>query len=249
MPSHLRLQSSIEEPISANATYRTSPTLPPAKKQKMSLTSTYYVASTARSKLGREAARADHDLHRLVSHANLLDSLMIELADAEREQEAWFNQSVRKASTPDQPKRVQFLDTVAEQYDAEEDSDSDDEADDEYEEMMLSLSSTKNIKTPPVVFTSEVEEDEFEDEDSEEEELQLQRTPSKHSPCPGLDDCESSDSEDEDDECPSPEPVQLQLSEKQRKVIAATTFSDAKSQQIFEDYSRQQQQPLIAAAC
>merc|ERR1712230_277093 len=109
MPSHLRLQSSIEEPISANATYQTSPTLPPAKKQKMSLTQTYYVASTARSKLGREASRADHNLRLLVGHANLLDQLMVDLADAEKEQEAWFNQTVQKASKPEQPKHIQWL--------------------------------------------------------------------------------------------------------------------------------------------
>ena len=70
MPSHLRIQSSLEEPISANAIYLTSPSLPPAKKQKMSLTQTYYVASTARSKLGREASKADHDLRRLVGSAS-----------------------------------------------------------------------------------------------------------------------------------------------------------------------------------
>ena len=82
MPSHLRLQASFE-PLSANATYQTSPpTSPPAKKQKMSLTQTYYVASTARSKLGREANRADHNLRVLVGHANLLDNLMLDLANA-----------------------------------------------------------------------------------------------------------------------------------------------------------------------
>jgi len=70
MPSHLRIQSSLEEPISANAIYLTSPSLPPAKKQKMSLTQTYYVASTARSKLGREASKADHDLRKLVGSAS-----------------------------------------------------------------------------------------------------------------------------------------------------------------------------------
>ena len=82
MPSHLRLQASFE-PLSANATYQTSPpSSPPAKKQKMSLTQTYYVASTARSKLGKEANRADHNLRVLVGHANLLDNLMLDLANA-----------------------------------------------------------------------------------------------------------------------------------------------------------------------
>ena len=75
---------------------------------------TYSVASTARTKLGREAQRADHDLRLLVGHANLLDTLMVELADAEREQEAWFNQSVKKASKPEEPRHIQWIDTIAE---------------------------------------------------------------------------------------------------------------------------------------
>ena len=70
MPSHLRLQSSFEEPISANAIYHNSAALRPAKKQKMSLTQTYYIASSARGKLGREASKGDHNLRRLVGHAN-----------------------------------------------------------------------------------------------------------------------------------------------------------------------------------
>ncbi|KAH8661827.1 hypothetical protein BGZ61DRAFT_593629 [Ilyonectria robusta] len=53
----------------------------------MFITQTYYLAHKARVKLSSEAARADHDLRLLVSHANLLDSLMLELADTEREQE------------------------------------------------------------------------------------------------------------------------------------------------------------------
>jgi hypothetical protein len=114
MPSHLRFQSSFEEPIEAHATYQSSPTLPPKKKQRMSLTQTYYVASAARSKLGREAGRADHNLRLLVGHANLLDSLMLELQDAEREQEAWFNQSVRTASKPDEQRHVQWIDSIPE---------------------------------------------------------------------------------------------------------------------------------------
>ena len=130
MTSHLRLQASFE-PFTANATYQTSPTLPPAKKQKMSLTQTYYVASTARTKLGREAGRADHDLRLLVGHANLLDSLMVELADAEREQEAWFNQSVKKASKPEEPRHIQWIDSIAEAEEEESDDDSDLESDDE----------------------------------------------------------------------------------------------------------------------
>ena len=52
----------------------------------MSITQTYYLSHKARAKLSREAAQPDHDLRLLVGHANLLDSLMLELAEAEQEQ-------------------------------------------------------------------------------------------------------------------------------------------------------------------
>ena len=64
----------------------------PQKKQ-TSITEIYFVAHSARGKLSREAAKADHDLRKLVLHANTLDNLMIDLANAEQQQERWFNQS------------------------------------------------------------------------------------------------------------------------------------------------------------
>src|ERR1700733_3561749 len=75
------------------------PTPAPWSKKTMSITQTYYLAHKARAKLAFEAGRSDHNLRLLVGHANLLDSLMLELADAEREQESWFNQSVRASSS------------------------------------------------------------------------------------------------------------------------------------------------------
>lgn len=113
----------------------------------MSLTQTYFLAHKARAKLSTEAARADHDLRLLVGHANLLDSLMLELADAEREQESWFNQSVRGASRQAQEesqlkteRHIQWADAIAENPEDEEavesasESDSESESDsDEYE--------------------------------------------------------------------------------------------------------------------
>lgn len=51
----------------------------------MSVTQTYYLAHTAWGKLSSGAARADHNLRLLVGHANLLDSLMVEPAEAEQE--------------------------------------------------------------------------------------------------------------------------------------------------------------------
>ena len=252
MPSHLRLQSSFGAPVSANATYQTSPTSRPAKKQKMSLTQTYFVASTARSKLGKEAGRADHNLHRLVTHANLLDSLMVELADAEREQEAWFNQSVRTASRPEE-RRVQWVDTIAEEFDEEEsDDESEDGSDVDDEEMFdFHFEAPKNIKVPAVSVSSSAIIDEDEDaefdEESDDDSLALRRTPSRNA-CPSLLEEEEEDSDSEDDECPSPQNTPLQLCEKERKAIATTAFYDVKSQQGLSGYVLQQpQQPLIAA--
>lgn len=254
MPSHLRLQSSFEEPIEAHATYQqTKSQLPPKKKQRMSLTSTYMVASTARSKLGREAGRADHNLRLLVGHANLLDSLMLELQEAEREQEAWFNQSVRKASKPEEPRRVQWLDQISEMEEADSDDEEDDASDVDEDEMLFDIP-VRKIKSPAVQISSAELEDEDSDaeydDEFEDNELILRRSPSKHSPPElSLDDEEDSDSEDSEDECPSPADTVLELSEKQRQAIATTAFYDIKSQQSFEDYMIQQPQATLISAC
>ncbi|KAF7185738.1 hypothetical protein HII31_12969 [Pseudocercospora fuligena] len=244
MTSHLRLQASFE-PFTANATYQTSPTLPPAKKQKMSLTQTYYVASTARTKLGREAGRADHDLRLLVGHANLLDSLMVELADAEREQEAWFNQSVKKASKPEEPRHVQWIDTIAEE---DEDDDSDMESDDGsdiYDEdaEMFNIP-LKKIRSPPVEISSEEIDDEADSDDEFDDEHALIRVPSQHSP-PEL--TLDSESDSEDESMPSsPEQPAFELSEKERQAITTTDFY-SKPQSIENLLAQQHQQPMIAA--
>ncbi|EEH45247.1 uncharacterized protein PADG_01397 [Paracoccidioides brasiliensis Pb18] len=86
--------TSLYSPFSSTTSYQR----PSKKQRKMSLTQTYYLAHAARAKLSREASRPDHDLRILVGHANMLDSLMLDLADAEREQERWFHQSVRGAN-------------------------------------------------------------------------------------------------------------------------------------------------------
>ncbi|KAK4619997.1 hypothetical protein CLAFUW4_11261 [Fulvia fulva] len=254
MTSHLRIQSSYG-PVPAKAVYQTtSPSLPPAKKQKMSLTQTYYVASTARTKLGREAQRSDHNLRLLVGHANLLDTLMVELADAEREQEAWFNQSVKTASKP-QERHVQWIDSIAEEDDEEDsDMDSDDGSElyDEDEEIEMFNIPLRKMRSPPVEITSqEIELDaEYEDDDFDDE-LTLTRVASQHSPpashCPSL--IEDSDSESDDESMPaSPEQPTFELSEKEREAITTTAFYDIKSQQGIEDYIMSQpQQPLVAA--
>ncbi|EFR00105.1 hypothetical protein MGYG_03111 [Nannizzia gypsea CBS 118893] len=104
------------------------------KKREMSLSETYVLAHTARAKLTREAARADHHLRLLVGHANMLDNLMLDLADAEREREAWYNHAIKSRSStatstttaapaPVSAKRIQWLDTVVRRETEEEDDD------------------------------------------------------------------------------------------------------------------------------
>lgn len=233
MPSHLRIQSTFEA-VDAQATYQTSPQLPPAKKQRMSLTQTYYIASTARSKLGKEAGRPDHNLRLLVGHANLLDNLMVELADAEREQEAWFNQSVRKAAKPDEPRRVQWIDTIAETMEEDEEDSEDSDLESEADESELYDIPMPNIRQAPVIIESQ--EIDFDEEDDEEH--ALIRVPSRHS-TPEL---ASDDSDSEDESMPSsPEQAAFEYNEKEAQVALFET----KSQGI--DFAIHQSQPMIAA--
>ncbi|KLJ09536.1 hypothetical protein EMPG_15030 [Blastomyces silverae] len=133
----------------------------------MSLTQTYFLAHTARAKLSREASRPDHDLRILVGHANMLDSLMLELADAEREQEKWFNYSVQGAterlSEEEQQQRsrhIKWADALVEEpeddWEAEdlssdsdsEGSDSDDSDDYDEEDIFSSSLLSRSYQQP-----------------------------------------------------------------------------------------------------
>lgn len=153
----------------------------PQKKQKMSITQTYFLAHSARGKLSKEASRADHDLRLLVGHANMLDSLMIDLANAEQEQERWFNRSLTGAR--EQEEELTHEETIMEEPEVDwiaEDAESSDESD---------------------------AEEEDEEDDEEDDSLILTRTVSRHSP-PQL--AMDSDSESEDEQMP-PSPPNLSL--------------------------------------
>lgn len=235
----------------------------------MSLTQTYYLAHTARGKLSKEAAQADHDLRLLVGHANLLDGLMLDLANAEQEQESWFNQTVKSASkASEEPKHIQWADTIPEELEealedefyaegSESDSDSDDE-----EEMQRAepIMLRKFHQAPVTITTAEYDEDEDMEDEDYEDDLALTRTSSEHPPELLHED---SDSESEDDSLPpSPEMPLDAFSEKQRQAIATTSYyqtlpvkSDSpaslpESDQSFFDegfYLPQRQQTAIAA--
>ena len=241
------------KPVAATTTTTTTTTThtrqvfaAPSRKS-MSVTQTYYLAHKARAKLSREAAQPDHDLRLLVGHANLLDSLMVELAEAEREQERWFNQSVRNTSgTKSSEKRhIQWADRIVEEAVDEEDeyeasSDSDSDSDFDYDEEDAKMTTAK-----PTVTVEQVEED---DEDLEEDyaQLELVRTPShSNSPPELLLDHHDSDSSDDESMPPSPAEASLPLP-------ADSKQHDAKEQQqqVYEEeeyYSRRNAAGLVSA--
>lgn len=202
------------------------------KKQKMSITQTYFLAHSARGKLSREAARADHDLRLLVGHANMLDTLMIDLANAEQEQERWFNKSLSGAR---EEAEISHQDTLVEEPEADweiEDAESSDESD--YEE---------EIKATHPVETS-FEEVDMEYDDEDDQSLTLTRTASRHSP-PEL---THDDSDSEDEQMP-PSPPNLSLDDIAKK--QPSLFSTSKKEVSLESdgfYLPPRQHPTIIAA-
>ena len=227
----------------------------------MTLTQTYYLAHSARNKLSKEAARADHDLRLLVGHANLLDGLMLELADAEREQESWFDQTVKGAS--EEPKRVQWADTIAAEHEEavddeayeEEDSDSDSDSDDEEMVQYAQTVPLRRIpKQAPTVSTTEVDEDEdMEDDEEYDEDLTLTRTSSSHPP----ELLHESDSDSDDDSLPSPPQSEMHLdpfSGKQasffKSIPAEASLSESEQSTFLDEgyyLPQRQDAPLISA--
>lgn len=238
MPSNLRYSVSS---FTEQATVVSRPTSPlSAKKQKMSLTQTYYLAHTARGKLSKEAARADHELRLLVGHANLLDGLMLDLADAEREQESWFNQTVKGAAkASEEPKHIQWVDTIPEEavddmdeedWDAEaeaSDNESSDSSDDEDSDYVPAIPARRIPQQSTMITTTEVYEDEMDEDDDYDEDLALTRTSSAHPP----ELLHESDSESDDESMPqSPPQPEIPLdafSQKQRQAIATTSFYES----------------------
>lgn len=221
--SHLRLQTAFE-PISAETTRSHFVTSPPQKKQRMSLTQTYRIAASARSKLGREACRADHNLRLLVGHANLLDSLMIELADAEKKQEEWFNNTVRQASKTQESRHIQWVDTIEEEPESD-DSDSDSESDFYDEDGDYDMIIPRRIISPPVQIITEVEDEEdeedFYDDLEDNADLALTRVPSQSPP-------ELVYEEDSEDESPPNSPPQPTMEFSEKEALITSSFYDAK---------------------
>ncbi len=206
----------------------------------MSVTQTYYLAHSARGKLANEASRADHNLRLLVGHANLLDSLMLDLAEAEQEQESWFNQSVKKATRSEEPKHIQWADAVvedpeedweAEDADSSDSSDSDYDSDEELEMEDAGLASLQRVQPHNIIPTvTEVDEEEYEDDGEEDlEGLSLHLTQSHSAHPPELD--HDSDSSEDEAMPPSP-PSDVLPSFSDKEQIATTSYYSKQSASI-----------------
>jgi hypothetical protein len=162
---------------------------------------------------------------------------MLDLAEAEQEQESWFNQSVKKASKTEEPKHIQWADAIVE--DPEEDwqaedadsSDSESEYDsDDDMEMEAGVVSLQRVQSHNIIASvSSVDEEEYEDDEEDYEGLQLHLTPSHSAHPPELD--HDSDSSEDESMPPSPPSDSLpSFSEKQQ--IATTSFYAKQQQSI-----------------
>jgi hypothetical protein len=102
---------------------------------------TYMIAYQAREKLAKEANCPDHNLHRLVCHANMLDTLIFDLAHAEEEQDSYLNKLSSGAKKPTRKPGVEKwarverdkLEGGSGSEDERDLSEGDDSSDEEYE--------------------------------------------------------------------------------------------------------------------
>jgi hypothetical protein len=239
-----------------------SSSVSPLKRKAMSVTQTYYLAHTARGKLSHEAARSDHNLRLLVGHANLLDSLMLELAEAEQEQESWFNQSVKKANraSEESPKHIQWADSVVEEpeedWQAEDADSSDSESEyDSDDDMEIETGLVSLQRVPSNNIVSPISEDEYEDDEEDFEGLQLRLTPSHSANPPELD--HDSDSSEDESMPPSPPSDSLPTFSEKQQIATTSYYSKPQSsippsqqQAFFEEgfYLPQRASPSLITA-
>jgi len=212
--------------------------------KKMSVTQAYFLAHKARAKLSSEAARPDHNLRLLVGHANLLDSLMLDLAEAEREQESWFNQSVRGAAPKSEDKHIQWADSIieepehdwlAEDVDSNSSDDDSDFSDDEDVEMadIVSLQRIPSHTIKDFGYDMEEDEEEYEDDEEDFTQLALQRSPSHSVSPPELD--HDSDTSEDESMPPSPPTVVLPAFSDKKQADAYYTATQDDKDAFYDD--------------
>jgi len=231
----------------------------------MSVTQTYRLAHTARGKLSTEASRGEYDLRVLVGHANLLDNLMIELAETEKEQEDFYNSNLRSPSS--YASTVEELE-IPDETDSEDDSDDEDvdadsvsdNIDFEEEHFARMAVPTKSSTSRPSLIAvaedfDEEESDEYDDQDYGNPELSLSRTRShldaahEHN-VPEL----VHDSDDSDDESPlsspPPSPDYPSITIKDFAMATRKTTTTTAEEALRETgFWIPEQQPQMTAAC
>ncbi|KAG5368496.1 hypothetical protein CJU90_0700 [Yarrowia sp. C11] len=153
-----------------------------------SMAETYFLASKARHKLTKEASRPDLHLRQLVSHANLVDLLMDELADRrakgkvqQHNQNVVSSEQVTQAinNAPQVPSHIMEEDEsdyeyeqvstpnyTYQAYESIEEVDDDEEDDDEIETECASAcfynttnSSVEDLQTPQLYYSSSSDEE------------------------------------------------------------------------------------------
>jgi hypothetical protein len=112
--------------ISFTPTTAIKPSARSIYQKKMSVTQTTVIAHQVREKLAKEANCPDYNLHRVVCHANMLDTLILGLAHAEDEQESYLNKLTSSAQKPTRKSGTERQAQVATET-LEEESESSDE--------------------------------------------------------------------------------------------------------------------------
>ena len=154
---------------------------PSRKKHQMSIKNACLLA---RRKLSQEAARTDHDLRLLVGHANIVDSLMIDLANAEAAQERPSNRCQAGAQKPEEALGCEAV--VTEEHWATEDQQSSREP----------ICTEEDFRSAQLLETACIELKTGFDDDKDNQSLALTRTVSRHC-APDFITYDDSDSEDE----------------------------------------------------
>lgn len=193
----------------------------------MSIAQTFHLARRARGKLSFEASRSDHNLRLLVGHANLLDSLMIHLSEAEAEQERWYQQTVRGNEYD-----TEEYGSLAADYESDTESESDEEEDDELDEAVYYEQNRRTayraqpqrevvVDMHEVEVAAEYDDDENENDDGEDDGMFALTRTTSHRP-PSL--CSDASDDEEDDHAPPspPQPADhhYPMSEKELRTIS-----------------------------
>jgi hypothetical protein len=222
----------------------------------MRISQSYYIAQVARNKLLPEASRADHNLRVVVGHANLLDSLLIQLEEAAQEHENRLGQPAHRAAKPSQRRRVKGANIIVEdaeegwlaEVDSSDSLDSDNDYSSDEENDTTGISPSHRIVARRAVVASCREVREFEDDnvgggDSDHDGHVLHLRQPQGISAPELKHDSDDDSDDDSDsEAPS------SFSEKQRQQTVTTVFQPTLSSSLSISPAKQKKAATSTAS-